>query len=277
MKQAILLVAAMALGCADSKPPKKPSVSPPKSPPPSNVVTPDEPVEEGWGDLTGRFVFVGTPPERKAFKPQKADCVNHMPVDESVLVDEKGGLANVVLYIRDDVKVHPDYEASDNDEVVMDNDRCRFVPRITLLRVPQTLVIKNSDTFGHNTKGDLFANESFNYSIPAGGQQKNDKLTKAERLPATVGCNIHPFMSAYLLVRENPYMAASAADGTFTIKNLPTGEHEFQLWHEKTGYLRDVQVGDGQASNKGRVKITIKPGSNDLGEIKLDQSLFGGG
>ena len=35
-------------------------------------------------------------------------------------------------------------------------------------------------------------------------------------------------------------MAVSGEDGTFEIKNIPAGKHEFQLWHEVPGYIEDV-------------------------------------
>jgi hypothetical protein len=49
---------------------------------------------------------------------------------------------------------------------------------------------------------------------------------------------------------------------------LPVGKIELQLWQERIGYLAT----DDYA--KGRVKMKIKPGTNDLGTIKLPSSLF---
>ena len=47
-----------------------------------------------------------------------------------------------------------------------------------------------------------------------------------------VVCNIHPWMKAYILSLDHPYMAVTGEDGTFEIKNMPAGQHEFQFWHE---------------------------------------------
>ena len=38
-----------------------------------------------------------------------------------------------------------------------------------------------------------------------------------------VYCNIHPQMSAVVVVRDNPLFTKAAADGTFTIENVPAG------------------------------------------------------
>jgi hypothetical protein len=93
----------------------------------------------------------------------------------------------------------------------------------------------------------------------------------SSRRPVKLECDIHAWMSAYLLVRDNPYFAVTDKDGKFSIKNLPVGEHTFIAWHP-TGYLVDVTV-DGKATkwqigerSKGRVKVAIKAGANSLGK-----------
>ena len=96
------------------------------------------------------------------------------------------------------------------------------------------------------------------------------EFKKEESLPTKVGCNIHSWMGGYVLIRKDPYAAVSGADGTFEIKDLPIGkELEFQLWHEAAGNLKGLAFKGGKADAKGRFKLKIKPGSNDLGEIKV--------
>ena len=89
-------------------------------------------------------------------------------------------------------------------------------------------------------------------------------------------CNIHPWMKGYIIPRDDPYVTVSAADGTFEIKNVPAGATlEFQLWHERCGYLKSVEAATGdKASTRGRIKIKIAAGDNDLGEIKVPASIL---
>ena len=75
-------------------------------------------------------------------------------------------------------------------------------------------------------------------------------------------------------MRDSPYMAKSDANGRFTIKNLPTGEHTFQLWHERVGYLRNIELNSHATSDRGRLTVTIKEGANQLGVGKLAPVLF---
>ena len=51
-------------------------------------------------------------------------------------------------------------------------------------------------------------------------------------------------------------MAVSGADGKF-VMNLPVGEHEFFLWQEV--YLKDLKTAAGTTTNRGRIKVNIRP------------------
>ena len=61
---------------------------------------------------------------------------------------------------------------------------------------------------------------------------------------------------------DHPYMAASGDDGTFEIKNMPAGKHEFQFWHETAGYLKNVKLKGGATDARGRAKLTIPAGQD---------------
>jgi hypothetical protein len=82
-------------------------------------------------------------------------------------------------------------------------------------------------------------------------------------------------MHGVLVVQDHPYMAASADDGTFEIKNIPAGEHEFQFWHEAPGYLKNLKFQGGSTDRRGRAKLTIPAGGTlDLGDIKVPASVL---
>jgi hypothetical protein len=227
-----------------------------------------------WGAIKGRFVFDGPPPKLIPLVVAKDQfCIDKHPANESVLVGDDGSLANVVVYIRlgrrDKIDVHPDFKAKLTEPVVLDNQGCHFVPHVTLVRSGQPLILKNTDPVGHNTNLG-----GFNQIIPAGGEIKT-KRDRAAAVPASVTCNIHPFMKAYMLVQDHPYMAASAEDGTFTIEKIPAGKREFMFWHEAPGAMKDLKIGGGKTDRRGVVELTIKASETlDLGEIKVPAAML---
>jgi len=231
-----------------------------------------------WGTLKGRFVLGGDPAAAAALKVDKdvEVCGKHKLVSEEVVVGADKGVANVVVFVRDKkVKVKPELEAAAKAvKPVLDNSNCRFEPHVLFVQAGQEVEIKNSDTVGHNSNIATVKNAPSNNLIPAGGKV-TAKFAAEEAVPAQVTCNIHPWMKAWLVVRDNPYAAVSKADGSFEIADLPAEELELQFWHEKAGYIGEMTIGGKkEAVKKGRMKRKIKAGDNDLGEVVLDAGLF---
>jgi hypothetical protein len=230
---------------------------------------------EEWGDLTGKFVYDGPAPTPKPVLVDADAAVFGKLglVDESLLVDKKtGGIANVVVYVRTkDVAIHPDYEKKAEKEKTLkfDNKGGRFVPHILPVWIEkQSICLCNSDDVPHNSNLQPFGDTPINPLLPAKGEIEH-KLSVEQMIPQTVTCNIHRWMKGYVLPRSNPYMAVSAADGSFKLEKVPAGtELEFQAWHEKSGYVATPDW------NRGRFKLTLKAGANDLGTVKLKPALF---
>ena len=112
--------------------------------------------DDAWGDLSGRFVYDGTPPKTTthAIKINR-DALGATIPDESLVVSlTDHGLANVLIYLLPKkgakLRVHPSYKKSADAKVVLSMKRGRFEPHLLLLRTTQTLVKRNDDPIGHN-------------------------------------------------------------------------------------------------------------------------------
>jgi len=133
------------------------------------------------------------------------------------------------------------------------------------------LAIVNSDPVAQNVAFSPLGDAPANIVLPP----PPDKAAKAvwrfkrpQRKPVPIACNYHPWESAFILPLAHPYCDISRSDGTFRIARLPLGPVELQLWHERVGYLETPKW------KKGRLKIVIGPGKNDLGTIRLAPSIF---
>lgn len=231
---------------------------------------------EGWGNLTGRFLYDGPIPTPKKLDVKgDAVCAKHGLVDQELIVGKDKSLANVVVFLYSKrgqvIPIHGDYKALEKQEVVLNNKNCAFTPHVATMWYKQPLVLKNSDKMAHNTNVIFFTNDSFNIQLPA-GTSLTKKLAAAERLPARVSCGAHSWMQSLLVVRPDPYVTTTAADGKFTIKNLPEGEWTFQFWHEKWGYVSKVRI-DGKkiAWKRGRPALSIEDGETlDIGVVSVN-------
>ena len=236
-----------------------------------------------WGSLTGCLVVDGKVGDPAAINVNKDPeyCGQHNLVEETVVVGKESGLTNafVYLYLKrgQTVPVHPDLESAAAEPVVLDNKGCRFEPHVLMVLTGQELEIRNSDPgVGHNTNAMPLKNPPFNQMI-ANDSPLKTKFQKVESYPVPFSCNVHTWMNAYVLVRDNPYMAITGEDGSFEIKNIPAGEHEFIFWHESTGNLKNVSLGSGgKISRRGRAKLKIPAGGTlELGDIKIAPAVLG--
>ena len=232
-----------------------------------------------WGSLKGKFVVDGSVGEPAAINANKdpETCGKHELHDETIVVGEGNTLVNAVVFIytRKALDVHPDYEAAAKVTVKLDNKGCRFDPHVLAVRTGQPLELSNSDPIGHNTNLAFVANPQFNQIISS-GVPVSVTPTKAEPMPASVTCNIHPWMKGVVVVREDPYVAISNDKGEFEIKNIPVGQHEFVFWHESKGFLRTLALKGGKTDRRGRAKLKIAAGETlDLGEIKVPAAAVG--
>jgi hypothetical protein len=152
-------------------------------------------------------------------------CGDEQP-DESLLV--KGGrVANALVYVRavPGVRLEP-------REVLLDQRRCRFVPRVLTAPAGSTLVVANGDPILHSAHGWMGRASVFNVPTP----EQGERVSKALARPGLVrvGCDVHSWMSAYVWVADGP-AAVTGADGVYALAGLPPGTWTVTVWHERLG------------------------------------------
>lgn len=224
-------------------------------------------------ELKGKFVLAAIDPV-PALQPvvdpkAAADYPKLKLVHEDLVVDpQTRGIANIAVYVR--TPNPPITEAAKRaapPTTVIDVWFGQFKPRISGVWVgSQRLIVESHDAVMHNPSLPV-ANAS--PLLPPPTRIVEIPIDQAKLLPKEISCNIHPWMKGYVLLRDNPYFAATAHDGSFSIKHLPTGVPlEFQVWHEKTGFLNADPTW-----TKGRFTITLDA-DRDLGTINVPRAAF---
>ena len=234
----------------------------------------------GWASLKGRFTFTGGAGDAKQLVVDKDTEVcsrgGMKLFDRSLLVDPSSrGLANVVVFARKTTRVK---DPVPTEPAVFDQKNCEFLSPVFAVRVGRPVDVRNSDPIGHNTN---IAGTAFNQLIPANASTVYTPDSEIG-MPTMVTCNIHPWMKAYAIFRKDGYVAVSAADGTFEIRDLPAGERlEFQVWHERsTGPSGAVGLArpDLKWTPKGRFELRLDEGEvRDLGTLEVPAGAIAGG
>lgn len=235
-------------------------------------------VAQDWGNVKIKFTYEDKGFAAKKIVPDKdvEFCGMKKLVEERLVVGKDGGLKNIVVFLLPapgkKVPVHPDYEKTATSTVQVDNVGCRYEPHVAILRTSQSLALGNPDPIGHNVKGDLFNNGSFNELIPAKGMLTK-KFEKSESVPSPLSCSIHGWMNAWLLVKDDPYAGVSSETGEVVISNVPVGTWNFVVWQEQAGFIDKVKQGTKAVEwKRGRMSVAVKKGENDLGAYVVPAS-----
>jgi hypothetical protein len=195
---------------------------------------------ENGGTVSGRIILNGSPPPPKMLTvDEDAEVCGGNRPSEELLVSDSGGIKNAVLSI-DDIESGKDWGLP--YEFVYDQEKCRFNPRVLLIRPKMGGVVLNSDPVGHNfhtiSRGIFNTNKKM---------KAESKLTVAQnkiRRPGIirVKCDIHSWMKGWWIVAKTPYTVLSDEDGIFFITDIPPGTYTLKIWHEKLGETEQTVV-----------------------------------
>ncbi len=105
----------------------------------------------------------------------------------------------------------------------------------------------------HNVHLHAKKNEPFNRSMPGKVKQLDVTFDYSERI--RVGCDVHKWMSGWIVVAKHPYYAVTGQDGAFRLEGVPAGNYTVEIWHEKLG--------------KQQAEVTVTPGGETAVEFVL--------
>lgn len=118
-------------------------------------------------------------------------------------------------------------------EVTIDQKGLVFVPHIVVIAQGTTVEFLNSDSVAHNVYWiSISGNKKLGHNMGTWpkGQQKSFKFDTPGTVPLL--CNVHPEMSAYVIVSPTPYFAKTDKSGEFKIDNVPDGAYTVTAWNE---------------------------------------------
>src|SRR3989304_5762426 len=130
------------------------------------------------------------------------------------------------------------------EHAVMDQKNMTFIPHVLPLIKGTTVDFLNSDMVQDNVNlGTWLKGEVRSFTF--------NKLGIASML-----CNVHVDMLAYVLVLQNPYFARVNNDGSFSITNLPEGKYIVKLWNER--YKAENRQVEVKANTTTTIEFELK-------------------
>lgn len=129
-----------------------------------------------------------------------------------------------------------------------------FIPHVVAAPVGSTVQFPNHDTIFHNVFS-LSPPEPFDLGLYRSGASRARSFTQAGTY--RVFCNIHPEMTALVVIVPTPYVTIAGTDGRYTL-DLPPGRFRVTALSERT-----VPVS---------VEVVSTAGASAAPELVLDES-----
>lgn len=134
--------------------------------------------------------------------------------------------SGVVVSLR---PVNSPAPAATEKHVTMLQKNKMFTPHILPVVAGTTIDFPNADPIFHNAFSS-YSGQIFDVGLYPPGSSRSVKFSRPGIV--RVFCNIHPSMSAVILVLATPYFAVTPHDGSFHI-DVPPGIYDLEVFHER--------------------------------------------
>lgn len=137
-----------------------------------------------------------------------------------------------------------------------------FEPHLLVITRGSSVDFPNRDPWFHNVFS-LFNGKRFDLGLYEAGTSRTVHFDREG--VSFIFCNIHPEMSAVVVVLGSPYYTVANKQGDFEVADVPPGRYLLHAWNESAmpaalqGLAREVQIGDG-ARNVGSIRIPVTKG-----------------
>lgn len=205
------------------------------------------------GTVVGTVKFEGRAPTRRPLVVDNDEevCAKTQKLSKILIVDDEGHVKNAVARLTNISKG----KAWPQSTFTLDQKECVFIPHVLVAAKSADVEILNGDTILHMVRINADKNPPWNLGQP----KFTLKVIKTFDIPEIlrVSCDVHSWMSAYIVVAEHPYHAVTDEKGSFSLSEVPPGQYDLEIWHE---YLKTATV-----------PVVVKAGEEAQVEIKLQR------
>jgi hypothetical protein len=170
-----------------------------------------------------------------------------------------GGLKDAVVLLMDVTKGKP----FKFEPPTIEARDCRFLPFVNVVKDLAEVRVVNMDPVFHDIQAyetsHLGPRVLFNTPLPMNPHHKRKvgadshehlagqpmseviHMTKGRRI-FVMQCGFHAYMESWGMAVDNPYYILTAADGSFSLTDVPPGDYTLVAWHPGVGTMLEKKV-----------------------------------
>ncbi len=124
----------------------------------------------------------------------------------------------------------------------MEQKNKQFIPHVLAIQAGRDVIFPNFDPIYHNAFSN-FSGQIFDLGLYPPGTSRTIRFDRTGVV--RVFCNIHSTMSAVIVVLKYPWFAVTDAAGSFTIPDVPPGDYQLHVFHERATQSTLAALGRG--------------------------------
>lgn len=132
-----------------------------------------------------------------------------------------------------------------------------FSPYVTAIAVGTSVKFPNRDKVRHQVYS---LSKTKPFEIPLYGPGTEQTVVFDRAGVVALGCNIHDWMAAYIVVLATPHFQKTPADGRARLADLPAGRYRLEVWHPRLAgeSRREVVIAPGDSATQ-TIAVALKP------------------
>ncbi len=149
-----------------------------------------------------------------------------MPLQVKVLGSDGAPVSGLVVFLESQ-SGGPAPGPVSNEPFEMGQDDGRFEPYIGVIQTGEPVLFTNDDDFTHHVYS-FNGPARFSFQLRPGEGERLDRFDTPGVV--AIGCNLHDWMSSYLLILDSPYHARTDESGIARLE-APAGQYRATAWH----------------------------------------------
>jgi plastocyanin len=152
------------------------------------------------------------------------------------------------------------------EHLVINQEGRAFAPYISVSQVNSNVNFVNKDDITHHIYSAGSENK-FSFKIKSG--ETNSSVSFDHTTEVAMGCNIHDWMSGYLLVVDTPFFAKTNAQGYAYFDITELGKYKIIVWHPQINNTDNRMIKEASVAPNSQFSFKLK---NEMAGIPLQES-----